>query len=49
MRIVQKHQAAAVPEPPQKDDEEEYVSSRYHNRTVMEGLRNGPTGHGPKG
>lgn len=30
MRIVQKHQAAAVavPEPPQKDDEEEYISSR---------------------
>ncbi|GLD54884.1 death-associated protein 1 isoform X1 [Lates japonicus] len=29
MRIVQKHQPAAVPEPPQKDDDnEEYVSSR---------------------
>lgn len=29
MRIVQKHQTAAVPEPPQKDDdEEEYVTSR---------------------
>uniref|UniRef100_A0A4W6FV34 Death-associated protein n=1 Tax=Lates calcarifer TaxID=8187 RepID=A0A4W6FV34_LATCA len=27
MRIVQKHQSAAVPEPPQKDDNEEYVSS----------------------
>lgn len=28
MRIVQKHQPAAVPEPPQKEDEEEYESSR---------------------
>jgi len=29
MRIVQKHQPAAAPEPPQKDEEEEeYVSSR---------------------
>ncbi|XP_061569489.1 death-associated protein 1 homolog [Cololabis saira] len=29
MRIVQKHQAAAVPEPPQKEEgeEEEYISS----------------------
>ncbi len=39
MRIVQKHQPTATPEPPQKDDdEEEYVSSRYHTHTVMEGL-----------
>lgn len=30
MRIVQKHQPTAAPEPPQKDeDEEEYVTSRY--------------------
>lgn len=30
MRIVQKHQPTPVPEPPQKDeDEEEYVASRY--------------------
>lgn len=29
MRIVQKHQPTATPEPPQKDDdEEEYVASR---------------------
>lgn len=30
MRIVQKHQPTATPEPPQKDDdEEEYVASKY--------------------
>uniref|UniRef100_A0A3Q3VX83 Uncharacterized protein n=1 Tax=Mola mola TaxID=94237 RepID=A0A3Q3VX83_MOLML len=30
MRIVQKHQPTAAPEPPQKDDdEEEYVASKY--------------------
>lgn len=35
MRIVQKHQPAAVPEPPQKDeDEEEYVSSRYTHAVI---------------
>lgn len=28
MRIVQKHQPTPAPEPPQKEDEEEYVSSR---------------------
>lgn len=35
MRIVQKHQPAAIPEPPQKDeDEEEYVSSRYPHTVI---------------
>uniref|UniRef100_A0A3P8QN14 Death-associated protein n=1 Tax=Astatotilapia calliptera TaxID=8154 RepID=A0A3P8QN14_ASTCA len=28
MRIVQKHQPTPAPEPPQKDDSEEYISSR---------------------
>lgn len=48
MRIVQKHQPTAAPEPSQKDDNEEYVSSRYEGITehVCWAQDKGPTGLG---
>lgn len=36
MRIVQKHQPTATPEPPPKDDdEEEYETARYRDLAVQ--------------